>query len=38
VVLPARLDPSLAPGTAYLPANLGVSVGAGLRVSVEALP
>jgi NADH-quinone oxidoreductase subunit G len=36
--LPAALDASLAPGTAYLPAHLGVAVGAGLRVSVEALP
>ncbi|MBN2113861.1 MAG: molybdopterin-dependent oxidoreductase, partial [Acidimicrobiia bacterium] len=36
--LAATLDPSLAPGTAYLPANLGAAVGAGLRVSVEALP
>ena len=32
------LDASLAPGTVYLPAGLGVSVGGGLRVSVEALP
>lgn len=36
--LPATLDPSLAPGTVYLPANLGVAVGDGLRVSVEAVP
>jgi predicted molibdopterin-dependent oxidoreductase YjgC len=36
--LPAALDASLAPGTVYLPANLGVSVGGGLRVGVEALP
>ena len=36
--LPAALDASLAPGTVYLPANLGVAVGGGLRVSVEALP
>jgi len=36
--LPAALDHSLAPGTAYLPANLGAVVGSGLRVSVEALP
>jgi len=36
--LPAAFDDSLAPGTAYLPAHLGVAVGAGLRVSVEALP
>jgi NADH-quinone oxidoreductase subunit G len=36
--LPAARDASLAPGTAYLPAHLGVAVGAGLRVSVEALP
>jgi NADH-quinone oxidoreductase subunit G len=36
--LPATLDPSLAPGTVYLPAHLGVAVGAGLRVSVEAVP
>jgi len=36
--LPAAFDASLAPGTVYLPANLGVSVGRGLRVSVEALP
>ena len=36
--LPAALDASLAPGTVYLPANLGVAVGSGLRVGVEALP
>jgi len=36
--LPAALDPSLAPGTVYLPAHLGAAVGAGLRVSAEALP
>jgi NADH-quinone oxidoreductase subunit G len=36
--LPAVLDPSLAPGTVYLPAHLGAAVGAGLRVSVEAVP
>jgi len=35
--LPAALDPSLAPGTVYLPANLGVSVGNGLVVGVEAV-
>jgi NADH-quinone oxidoreductase subunit G len=36
--LPAALDASLTPGTVYLPVNLGVAVGGGLRVSVEALP
>jgi NADH-quinone oxidoreductase subunit G len=36
--LEAALDPSLAPGAVYLPANLGVAVGAGTVVSVEALP
>jgi anaerobic selenocysteine-containing dehydrogenase len=36
--LPVVLDPSLAPGTVYLPTGLGAAVGGGLRVSVEALP
>jgi anaerobic selenocysteine-containing dehydrogenase len=36
--LRVALDPSLAPGTAYLPVGLGAAVGDGLRVSVEALP
>jgi predicted molibdopterin-dependent oxidoreductase YjgC len=36
--LAAALDPSLAPGAVYLPAGLGVSVGAGTVVSVEVLP
>ena len=35
--LAATLDPSLAPGTVYLPANLGVTVGSGLQVGVEAV-
>jgi NADH-quinone oxidoreductase subunit G len=38
VELPAVIDPSLAPGTVYLPFNLGASVGSGLRVAVEAVP
>jgi NADH-quinone oxidoreductase subunit G len=38
VELPAALDPSLAPGTVYLPVNLGVAVGNGLGVGVEAVP
>ncbi len=33
--LPAAIDPSLAPGTVYLPFNLGVSIGTGLEVSLE---
>jgi len=33
--LAAALDASLAPGTVYLPFNLGASVGAGLEVTVE---
>jgi NADH-quinone oxidoreductase subunit G len=33
--LPAILDPTLAPGTVYLPAGLGVSVGSGAEVTVE---
>jgi NADH-quinone oxidoreductase subunit G len=37
VELPAAFDPSLAPGTVYLPFNLGASVGSGLRVTVEAM-
>ncbi len=36
--LPVVFDPSLAPGTVYLPFNLGVSVGVGPAVSVEAAP
>ncbi len=36
--LPAVFDPSLAPGTVYLPPNLGAAVGSGLRVSVEGVP
>jgi NADH-quinone oxidoreductase subunit G len=35
--LPAAVDPSLAPGTVYLPFNLGASVGNGLEVAVEAV-
>ena len=35
--LPAIVDPSLAPGTVYLPFNLGASVGNGLEVSIEAV-
>jgi NADH-quinone oxidoreductase subunit G len=35
IELPAVLDASLAPGTVYLPANLGASVGSGRRVGVE---
>jgi NADH-quinone oxidoreductase subunit G len=33
--LEARLDDSLAPGTVYLPFNLGVSIGSGISVKVE---
>jgi len=36
--LTAAFDPSLAPGTVYLAANLGAAVGPGLRVDVEVLP
>ena len=36
--LPAARDPSLAPGTVYLAAHLGVAVGNGLPVTVEAVP
>jgi anaerobic selenocysteine-containing dehydrogenase len=32
------LDESLAPGTVYVPANTGVSIGAGLDVEVEGAP
>ncbi|HUU61949.1 MAG TPA: molybdopterin dinucleotide binding domain-containing protein, partial [Acidimicrobiia bacterium] len=35
---PAVLDPSLAPGTVYLPVNLGAAVGDRPAVSVEAVP
>jgi predicted molibdopterin-dependent oxidoreductase YjgC len=35
--LPAAIDPSLAPGTVYLPFNLGASIGSGLEVAVEAV-
>jgi hypothetical protein len=35
--LAAELDESLAMGTVYLPFNLGVSVGSGLSVKVEAV-
>ena len=34
--LTVRLDDSLAPGTVYLPFNLGVSIGTGAAVTVEA--
>ncbi len=36
-VLAAAFDESLAPGTVYLPFNLGVSVGTGRAVTVEAV-
>jgi NADH-quinone oxidoreductase subunit G len=35
--LTVRLDDSLAPGTVYLPFNLGVSIGTGLEVTLEAV-
>ena len=38
VELPTVLDPSLAPGTVYLPVNLGAAVGDRPAVSVEAVP
>jgi NADH-quinone oxidoreductase subunit G len=34
--LPVRIDPSLAPGTVYVPFNLGATLGSGAAVEVEA--
>jgi predicted molibdopterin-dependent oxidoreductase YjgC len=35
--LPAAIDPTLAPGTVYLPFRLGAAIGAGLEITLEAV-